>query len=67
MATSFEDIHEPKEITFDIRVRMGQRIAHPGLGSEMDDTLWRGGVEEISHAHAINKVKLMELEVRVRL
>jgi hypothetical protein len=39
MAAPFKDVYEPLQIGIDIGVRVFQRISHPGLRGEVNDTI----------------------------
>ena len=62
MPREFEEVHLPDEVRLDIGVRVLERIAHPGLRTEMDDPVefQRGerGVERM----AVGEVELLEGE-----
>jgi hypothetical protein len=65
VAAAFEDVHEADEVAVHIGVRILQRIAHAGLGGQVDDAVELLGGEERFHAGAVGDVQFHEAEVRL--
>lgn len=61
----FQDVGEALHVGINIGVRVGKRIAHPGLGRQVDDALGLFSGKQVGHALAVSHVQLMEGEVRV--
>lgn len=66
MATPFKDIYKPLQIGIDISVRIFQRVSHPGLRGQMNDTIRLFISENTSHRVPVfdrNTVKAKRLMV----
>jgi hypothetical protein len=60
--TALEDVDEGDEIGVHVGVRVGEGIAHAGLGGEMDHALGPHPGEEVRNGGAVGEVELLEGE-----
>jgi hypothetical protein len=67
VAATLEHVHEADDVAVHVGVRILQRVAHPGLRREVDDTLELLFCEQRSHALAVGDIELDEAETCVRL
>ena len=65
LPTAFEEMQEAHEITLDIGMRVGEGVAHPGLGREMDHPLRRMTDEHVFHALSVRQVEPHECKLFV--
>ena len=62
VTAAFQDIGEADQIGVDIGIRVGQRVAHAGLGGEMHD-VWKAVLgEQRGHGGAVGEIELGEAE-----
>ena len=66
VATAFEDVREADDVALDVRVRVGQRVAHAGLRREVHDLVELLARKQRVHAGAVGDVELHEAKGRVR-
>ena len=67
VAAAFQDVHEADDVAVDIGMRVFDRVAHAGLGGEVDDAVEFFFGEELFDALAIGDIHLHEAEAGVRL
>ncbi len=62
VAAAFQDVGEADDVGVDVGVRVLQRIAHAGLGGQVDDDVETLVLEEPLHALPVGQVEPGELE-----
>ena len=65
MAAGFQNVVETDEVRFDIGVRVGDGVAHTGLGGEVDHDLWLVLLEGSVNERLVCQIALDEGEVRI--
>ena len=63
---AFQHVEEAVEVAGGVGSRVLQRVAHAGLGGEMDHQIETSGGEKRVHARRIGEVELVEGEARIR-
>jgi hypothetical protein len=61
-----EDVEKANDIAVDVHMRILERVAHAGLGREMDDALRPFALEELCHSPSVGNVELDEPETGLR-
>jgi hypothetical protein len=65
VATALEEVHETDHIAVDVGMRILQRVAHTGLGRQIDDPLRPLGGEQGGDAVAVGDVEPGKPEARI--
>ena len=61
-AAAFEDVEKPRKVRVRIGARIAQRVAHAGLGREIDHAPRRGSPERVLQLGGVRDVDLLEDE-----
>jgi hypothetical protein len=62
MAAAFEQVGKTNEIAVDVGARIRQRVAHAGLGGQMDDSFRLAACKQGRQALGVGKVQPLERE-----
>jgi hypothetical protein len=65
VATAFQDVHEADQVALHIGLGIDQRVAHAGLGGQVDDLVELLFGKELLHAFVVRHVHFHETEVLV--
>jgi hypothetical protein len=63
LATAFEHVHEADQIAVDVGVGVEQRVAHAGLGGQVDHALETFAGEQCGHRRPIGDIHLDEAKI----
>ena len=63
LAAAFEDVHEADQIAVDVGVGVQQRVAHTGVGGQVDHPLETFAGKQRSHRRPVGDVPLDEAEI----
>ncbi len=65
VTTSFKDIGETDQIAVDVGCRIDQRIAYPGLRSQVNHALRSFGSEKLTHDRAVGNIGFDKTQTRM--
>ena len=63
LAAAFEDVHEADQIAVDVGVGVEQRVAHTGLGRQVNHALETFSGEQRGHRRPVGDVHLDEAKI----
>jgi hypothetical protein len=66
LAAGLQDVQEAAEVGLAIGVRMGDGVAHPGLGGQVHHAVEALGREQRLHPGAVGHVQALEAKARLR-
>src|SRR6266404_6222412 len=64
---TFNDVQKSRDIALHIDVRVVDRVAHPGLGRQMDYSLESFALKDNFHCGSVGDVQFEEIEIRILL
>ena len=62
----FQHVEVAHQVGIGVGVRVVQRVAHPGLGGQMNDARKAPLGKECRHAAAVSQIQLLEAEIAMR-
>jgi hypothetical protein len=63
IATALQNVQEADKVTIDVGVRVGERVTHPSLCREMNNSLWFFPGEHFFHAVTISKIQVVKAKL----